>query len=54
MSHDDLLWLANGFGLFYLVGLSLIVVIYVFWPSNKKKFDQAAETILQGEDRPWR
>ena len=42
MSHDELLWLANGFGLFYLVGLSLIVVIYVYWPSNKKKFEQAA------------
>jgi cytochrome c oxidase cbb3-type subunit 4 len=54
MSHDDLLWLANGFGLFYLVGLSLIVVIYVYWPSNKKKFDQAADAILEGEDRPWR
>jgi cytochrome c oxidase cbb3-type subunit 4 len=54
MSHDDLLWLANGFGLFYLIGLALIVVIYVYWPSNKKKFEQAAGSILQGKDRPWR
>ena len=54
MSHDELLWLANGFGLFYLIGLSLIVVIYVYWPSNKKRFERAANAILQDEDRPWR
>jgi len=54
MSHEDLVWLAQTFGLFYLVGLSLVVVVYVYWPSNKKRFDQAAEAILQVEDRPWR
>jgi cytochrome c oxidase cbb3-type subunit 4 len=54
VSHEDLVWLAQTFGLFYLIGLSLIVLVYVYWPSNKKRFDQAAEAILQGEDRPWR
>ena len=44
----------ESFGLFYLIGLSLIVVAYVFWPSNKKQFDDAAESILRDEDVPWR
>jgi cytochrome c oxidase cbb3-type subunit 4 len=24
------------------------------WPSNKKRFDRAAQSILDDEDRPWR
>jgi cytochrome c oxidase cbb3-type subunit 4 len=54
VSHDDMVWLAQSVGLFYLVGLSVIVVAYVYWPSNKKRFEKAAEAILHGEDRPWR
>ena len=54
MTHDDLVWLAQSFGLFYLIGLSVLVLVYVYWPSNKKRFEQAAQSILQGEDKPWR
>jgi cytochrome c oxidase cbb3-type subunit 4 len=54
VSHEGLVWLAQSVGLFYLVGLSLIVLVYVYWPSNKKRFEQAAEAILHGEDKPWR
>jgi cytochrome c oxidase cbb3-type subunit 4 len=54
MAHDDLLWLAQGVGLFYLVGLSIAVLLYVYWPSNKARFERAAGAILGGEDRPWR
>ena len=45
MSHEDFVWLAQTFGLFYLIGLSVMVLVYVYWPSNKKKFDQAAMAI---------
>jgi cytochrome c oxidase cbb3-type subunit 4 len=54
MAHQDLVWLAQSFGLFYLIGLSVIVVVYVYWPSNKKRFEWAAAAILDAEDRPWR
>ncbi len=54
MVHDDLVWLAQSFGLFYLIGLSLLVLLYVYWPSNKKRFDRAAQAILHDEDRPCR
>ena len=43
----------NSFGLFYFIGFSICVVVYAFWPSNKKPFDRAARDILDGEDKPW-
>jgi cytochrome c oxidase cbb3-type subunit 4 len=52
MMHDDLVWLAKSAGLFYLVGLSIMILAYVYWPSNKKRFEQAAVAILDDDDRP--
>lgn len=52
MLHDDLVWLAKSAGLFYLVSLSIIIVAWVYWPSNKKRYERAAATILQDDDRP--
>jgi cytochrome c oxidase cbb3-type subunit 4 len=54
IDHGTLVWFSKSFGLLYLIGLSLIVVAHVFWPSNKKRFDDAAESILRDEDVPWR
>jgi len=45
---------AKSFGLLYLIALSIGIVIFAFWPSNKKRFDRAARSILDDEDRPWR
>lgn len=53
LAHDTLVWFAKSFGLFYLIGLSLIVLIYACWPSNRTKFDRAATAILDEEDKPW-
>ncbi|MBX3088332.1 MAG: cbb3-type cytochrome c oxidase subunit 3 [Cryobacterium sp.] len=53
-THETLVWFSKSYGLFYLLGLSLIVVIYAYWPSNKKSFDNAAKSILDSEDKPWR
>jgi cytochrome c oxidase cbb3-type subunit 4 len=54
MSHDLTVWFSKSFGLFYLVALSLAVVVYAYWPSNRERFDEAATSILREEDRPWR
>ena len=54
MTHDTLVWFSKSFGLLYLIGLSAIVVIYAYWPSNKRRFDQAADAILHDEDKPCR
>jgi len=51
--HGTLVWFSKSFGLFYLIGLSVLVLAYVFWPSNKKQFDNAAESIIRDEDKPW-
>jgi cytochrome c oxidase cbb3-type subunit 4 len=54
LDHDTLVGFAKSFGLFYLIALSIAVLIYTYWPSNKKAFDRAARDILADEDRPWR
>jgi cytochrome c oxidase cbb3-type subunit 4 len=33
-THETLVWFSKSYGLFYLLGLSLIVVVYAYWPSN--------------------
>lgn len=53
LAHDTLVWFSKSFGLFYLLALSTGVVVYAYWPRNKGLFDQAAKSILQGEDKPW-
>jgi cytochrome c oxidase cbb3-type subunit IV len=54
MDHDFTVWFSKSFGLFYLIALSTIIVAYAFWPSNKKRFDEAAQSILGDEDKPQR
>lgn len=54
IEHDTLVWFSKSFGLFYLIALSVSVLVYVYWPSNKTRFDRAAKAILDDEDRPWR
>ena len=55
IDHELLVWLSKSIGLFYLLFLSLAVVLYAYWPSNKKRFDHAAQSIVDdGEDVPWR
>ena len=53
MDHDTLVGFAKSWGLFYLIAMFIGVVIYAFWPSNRKKFDYAKRNILDKDDRPW-
>ena len=53
MQHETLVVIAKTFGLFYMIALSIVVVIYACRPSAKRQFQRAAESILQDpEDRP--
>ena len=54
MDNDFVVWFSKSFGLFYLIALSIIIVVYAYWPSNKKEFDEAARSILGDEDKPQR
>lgn len=52
MEHNSVVAFAKSWGLFYLIALAIGVLIYTFWPSNKKRFDRAKKSILDNEDRP--
>ena len=52
MEHIDLVMYAKTYGLFYLIGMFVVVIIYACWPSNKSKFIKAGESILAEEDKP--
>ncbi|WDR02859.1 cbb3-type cytochrome c oxidase subunit 3 [Devosia algicola] len=52
--HDTLVGFSKSFGLFYLIAMSIGVLIYTFWPSNQKRFQQAAKDAISNEDdKPW-
>lgn len=53
VAHEVLVWIAKSYGLFYLIGLSVAVLVYVYWPANAAKFDAAARSILDEEAAPW-
>ncbi len=52
VDHDSLVAFAKSWGLFYLIALAAGVLVYVFWPSNRKRFDRAKKSILDKDDRP--
>ena len=54
IDHDIVVAFSKSWGLFYLIALSIGVVIYTFWPSNRKQFDRAKNSILDGDDTPWK
>ena len=54
IDHAFLVGLSKSVGLFYLIALSIAVVIYAMWPSNKQRFDDAAQSIFHDEAGPCR
>lgn len=50
--HQSIVGFAKSWGLFYLIALSVGVLVYVFWPSNRARFDRAKHSILDKDDRP--
>ncbi|GAB1478638.1 hypothetical protein MASR2M74_11860 [Paracoccaceae bacterium] len=52
MSHDLAVFLAKTFGLFYLMGFFILVVIHTLRPSGRAAAERAAHSVLAVEDRP--
>lgn len=52
--HQLVVAFSKSWGLFYLIALSVGVLIYIFLPSNQKRFRNAKESILDQEDKPWK
>ncbi|MBP1888226.1 cbb3-type cytochrome c oxidase subunit 3 [Sinorhizobium mexicanum] len=54
VDHNTLVAFAKSWGLFYLITFGIVVLVYVFWPKNRKKFDDAEKSILDDkDDKPW-
>ena len=51
--HETFVAFAKSWGLFYLIGMSVAVVAYAFWPSNRRGFEDARRSILDKDDKPW-
>ena len=54
IAHDMLVWFSKSFGLFYLIAMAVGVLAYTFWPANRKAFQDAANSVLHEDDKPWR
>ncbi len=54
LDHGSVAAFSKSFGLLYLIALSLGVLVYAYWPSNKQRFDDAARNIIHDEDKPCR
>ncbi len=54
LDHETLVGVAKSWGLFYMIAMAAGVMLYTFWPSNKKRFQNAKESILDGDDKPWK
>ncbi|RWP16338.1 cbb3-type cytochrome c oxidase subunit 3 [Mesorhizobium sp.] len=52
--HETLVGFAKSWGLFYLIAMAVGVLIYTFWPSNRKRFARAKDSILDEDDKPWK
>ena len=50
--HDTLVGFSKSWGLFYLIAFAVAVLVYTFWPSNRKRFDRAKKSILDDDDKP--
>jgi cytochrome c oxidase cbb3-type subunit 4 len=50
MTYQAATVLSQIVALVLFVGLFIAVLAYVFWPGNKKKFDEAAQLPLDGDD----
>lgn len=51
MSYDMLVYLAKTFGLFWMMGFFVIVVIRAYNPKRRAAQDHAAQSILRPDDR---
>ncbi|MEI2806120.1 cbb3-type cytochrome oxidase subunit 3 [Albidovulum sp.] len=50
MSHDLLVYIAKTFGLLWMMGFFLVVLIRTYAPSRRAAHDRAAHSILLPDD----
>jgi cytochrome c oxidase cbb3-type subunit IV len=50
MNYQDLIHFAETGGLVILMAMFAVAVAYAFWPSNREKFERAANLPLESDD----
>ncbi|MBW8298618.1 MAG: cbb3-type cytochrome c oxidase subunit 3 [Hydrogenophaga sp.] len=50
--HNSVVAFAKSWGLFYIVAMALVILVYALWPGNRKRFERAKTSILDKDDRP--
>jgi cytochrome c oxidase cbb3-type subunit 4 len=50
MTYEQLSAFAQTSGMIYFITIFMAVCLYVFWPTNRAKFDKAARVPLENED----
>ena len=50
MTYESASTFSQVAAMIIFIALFIGVILYVFWPSNKKKFDDAAKLPLEKED----
>jgi cytochrome c oxidase cbb3-type subunit 4 len=52
MTYDQVASISQVVALLFFIGLFGAVLVYAFWPGNKKSFDEAAKLPLEGDPEP--
>lgn len=52
MDYDTIVGFSKSWGLFYLIGMTIAVLVYALWPANRPRFERAKNSILDTDDRP--
>lgn len=48
-NHEFFVGLAKSLGLIWMMAIFFGAVLYAYWPSNKSKFDHAANSVLEND-----
>lgn len=52
MTYEQVASISQVAALLFFIALFAAVVIYAFWPGNKKRFDEAAKLPLEDNSEP--
>ncbi len=50
MDYNTIVSITQSAALIFFMGLFLAVVVYVFWPGNRDKFDKAARLPFENDE----
>ncbi|MHA1517929.1 MAG: cbb3-type cytochrome oxidase subunit 3 [Alphaproteobacteria bacterium] len=52
MNYEDVASISQVVALLFFIALFGAVLVYAFWPGNKKRFDEAAKLPLEDDPEP--